>query len=129
MNIDKILYFLLFLPFIWLLVFDQENLKKKNVFIKYLLISIGILILGIIYQRLSNTENKSLVYFGSQMTIIFLILYKVIRIPYYWIFKREPEISKYPEKLVDIIPTLIVIIGTIGLPLLIDIMVKQKLIQ
>jgi len=129
MNIDKILYFLLFIPFIWILLFDQENLKNKKVFIKYLLISIGILIFGIIYQKTSITENKSLVYYGSQMTIAFILIYKLIRIPYYWIFKREPEISQYPDRFIDIIPSLIVIIGTVGLPYLIDILIIQKVIE
>jgi len=129
MNIDKIIYFLLFIPFLWILVFDQDKLKNRTVFFKYILISIGILIIGIFYLKYSETENKFLVYIGSQMTITFLILYKIIRIPYYLIFKREPEISKHPEKLIDIIPTLIVLIGTVALPLLIDNMFLRKLIE
>lgn len=129
MNIEKIIYFLLFIPFLWLLIFDQQNLKLKKVFLKYLLISIGILILGIVYEHFFTAANKSLVYFGSQMTLIFIILYKIIRIPYYWIFKREPEINKHSEKKIDIIPTLIVVIGTVLLPFLIDNMIIQKIME
>ena len=120
MIIDKVIYFLLFIPLLWIVIFDQEKLKYRSVFFKYLLISIIILIIGILYQKYANTEDKSLVYFGSQMTLIFLILFKIVRIPYYLIFKREPEINQYPEKWIDIIPTLIVLIGTILLPFLID---------
>ena len=129
MNIDKIIYVLLFIPFLWILIFDQQKLKKRTVFIKYLLISIGILIIGIFYQNYSETENRFLVYIGSQMTLIFLILYKLIRIPYYLIFKREPEINRNPEKWIDIIPTLLVIIGTVILPILIDSMIFKKVTE
>ncbi|MEP1487241.1 MAG: hypothetical protein ABJK28_02305 [Algibacter sp.] len=129
MNIDKVIYFLLFIPFFWILVFDQEKLKYQTVFIKYLIISIGILIIGILYQKYSLTEDKFLVYIGSQMTLIFLILFKIVRIPYYLIFKREPEINRNPEKWIDIIPTLIVIIGTIALPLLLDSIIFKKLTE
>ena len=129
MNIDKVIYFLLFIPFLWIIIFDQEKLKYRTVFFKYLLISIGILIIGIVYQKYSDTEDKFLVYFGSQMTLIFLILFKIVRIPYYLIFKREPEINRNPEKWIDIIPTLIVVIGTVVLPLLIDSMIIKKLAE
>ena len=63
------------------------------------------------------------------MTLIFLILFKIVRIPYYLIFKREPEINRNPEKWIDIIPTLIVVIGTVVLPLLIDSMIIKKLAE
>ena len=120
MNIDKVIYFLLFIPFIWILVFEQEKLKYRAVFLKYLIISIAVLIIGLLYQKYSKTEGKFLVYIGSQMTFTFLILYKIIRIPYYLIFKREPEINQYAEKWIDIITTLIVVIGTVALPALIN---------
>jgi hypothetical protein len=129
MTTDKIIYFLLFTPFIWIIIFDQEKLKYRTVFLRYILISIVILIIGILYQKYSGTEDKILVYFGSQMTLIFLILFKIIRIPYYLIFKREPEISQNPENFIDIIPTLIVVIGTLILPFLIDSMIIQKITE
>ena len=119
----------MFIPFVWILIFDQQKLKYRTVFVKYLLISIGILIIGILYQKYSETENRFLVYIGSQMTLIFLILYKIIRIPYYLIFKREPEINRSPEKWIDIIPTLIVILGTVVLPILIDSMLFKKVTE
>lgn len=128
MNIDKVIYFLLFVPFLWILLFDQEKLKYRNVFIKYLIISIGILIFGILYQKYSETENRFLVYIGSQMTLIFLILFKVIRIPYFMIFKREPEFNVYGgAKWINFIITLIIIIGIVAIPLLIDSMIFKKM--
>ncbi len=129
MTIDNVLYFLLFIPLVYIIVFDQEKLKYKTVFITYVLISIGILIIGILYQTYSSTENKLLVYMGSQMTLIFLILFKIVRIPYYMIFKREPEISEHPKKWIDIIPTIIVIISTIILPFLIDSYILKNVVE
>ncbi|WP_262733135.1 hypothetical protein [Gaetbulibacter sp. NE] len=129
MNIDKIIYVLLFIPFLWILIFDQQKLKKRTVFIKYLLISIGILMIGILYQNHSETENRFLVYIGSQMTLIFLILFKIIRIPYFMIFKREPEFNAYGGKWIDKIITLIITIGTVALPLLIDSMIFKKVTE
>lgn len=129
MEIDKIIYFILFIPFLWLLIFDQQKLKNKNVFLKYLLISIGVLLFGILYDHYLAKDNKSLVYFGSQMTLIFLLLYKLIRIPYYLIYKKEPEISRFPEKKIDIIPTLIILAGTMVLPFLIDGLIIQKILK
>lgn len=128
MNLDLIVYFVFFIPLLWIAIFDQQNLKYKNVFTKYLLISIGVLVLGILYDFLLEKENKSLVYFSSQMTITFLLLYKLIRIPYYLIFKREPEISKMPKNKIDIIPTLIITTGTLALPFIIDTYIIQKIL-
>jgi hypothetical protein len=92
------------------------------------MISIGVLILGVLYDIFLAKENKSIVYFGSQMTITFLLLYKIIRIPYYLIFKREPEISKMPKNKIDIIPTLIISAGTMSLPFLIHTYIIQKIV-
>ena len=129
MYTDKVIYFLLFIPFLWLLIFDQQKLKIKNVFLKYLLISIGILIFGILYDHYFATKNKSPVYFGSQMTLIFLILYKIIRIPYFLIYKREPEITWQSKFTIDVAITLIVLMGTIVLPFLIDSLMIHKHIK
>ncbi|WP_298513808.1 hypothetical protein [uncultured Kordia sp.] len=127
MDIDKIIYFVQFIPFIWFLLLDEEVSNKKSVFLKFIFISIAILIFGIFYEYNLAENNKSLIYYGSQMTLIFLLLYKIVQIPYYWIFKRKPEISTIPEKNIDIIPLLFVIAGTISLPFLIDIFIIQKL--
>ena len=126
---ETIIYILLFFPFLWLLMFDQQKLNRDYIFIKYLMISIVILIFGIVYDNFIANGSKSLVYFGSQMTLIFLVLYKIIRVPYYMIFKREPEISRTPDKKIDIIPTLFIFAGTMILPFLIDSMIVQKILK
>lgn len=127
MNLDLIMHFIFFIPLL-ILGFNHKKLKYKDIFLKYLLISIGVLFLGILYDNFLAKETKSIVYYSSQMTITFLLLYKIIRIPYYLIFKREPEISKMPENKIDIIPTIIITIGTMALPFIIDIHIIQKII-
>ncbi|MGH1387989.1 hypothetical protein [Kordia sp.] len=82
---------------------------------------------GIVYKNYTDESNKLLVYFGSQMTLIFLLLYKTIQIPYYWIFKRRPEVLTIPEKNIDIIPSLILIVGSVILPFIIDSFIIRKL--
>ncbi len=128
MNIDLIIHFIFFIPLLWIAIFEQQNLKYKNIFLKYLIISFGVIFLGILYDTFLAKENKSIVYFSSQMTLTFLLLYKLIRIPYYLIFKREPEISKLPKNKIDIIPTLIITTGTLGLPFIIDTYIIQKIL-
>ncbi|GAB5399212.1 MAG: hypothetical protein Aureis2KO_07970 [Aureisphaera sp.] len=118
------------IPFGWILVLDQQKLKYRSVFIKHLLISIVVLIAGILYQKYAETENKFLVYIGSQMTFTFLILFKIVRFPFYILFKREPEISAGGgEKWPDLIVSLIVISATLAIPLLIDSLFFKKLLD
>ncbi len=129
MYINGFLSFILSIPFFWVFLFDHQNLKKRSVFINYLLISIVDLFFGISYDYFYVENENSFVYFTSQMSLIFIILYKLIRIPYYQIFRREPEISKYPKYLIDIVPTLIVLTGTIILPFLIKDFIVKKILN
>ncbi len=129
MKINEIIHLVLLFPLLWLFVFDVQRLNRRKLFLKYLSISIAILFFGITYDYYFTKGGKSLVYFSSQMNIMFLILYKLIRIPYFKIYKREPEISRSPEKKIDIIPTLIIISGMLILPFLIDSLIIQKLIK
>ncbi len=127
MYIDEIIFCLQFIPLVWFLLLDEEVSNKKKVFLRFVLISIAILMFGIVYKNYTDESNKLLVYFGSQMTLIFLLLYKTIQIPYYWIFKRRPEVLTIPEKNIDIIPSLILIVGSVILPFIIDSFIIRKL--
>ena len=104
-----------------MVIFDQDELTKKKQLFLYLMVGILSWGIGIIYFHFSTTEEKWFVYFGSQMTFYFVISYNLVAIPYREIFKRNPEISQGPTKLIDIIPTIIVTIGVILIPLLIDV--------
>lgn len=127
MDFEIVIYIIILIPLLWLVVFDQQKLKERKVFRKYLMISIGMVILGFVYDLYVVEENKSIVYFGSQMTLVFLLLYKIIRIPYHWFYKREPEITRSPDYIADFIVSLIIFSGTIVLPFLIDMLIIQKL--
>ncbi|MFK7750734.1 MAG: hypothetical protein AB8B65_20245 [Kordia sp.] len=126
MNIDEIIFSLQFIPLLWFLLLDEETSNKRKVFLKFVLISIVILVFGIVYENYITEPKNSLVYFGSQVTFTFIVLYKIIQIPYYWIFKRRPEILSVPKRNIDIIPSLIVIIGSVILPIVIDRFIIQK---
>ena len=76
-----------------------------------------------------NSKAQSLSYFGSQIMFIFLVLYKILRSIYYKIFKREPEFSKFPKYKIDIVYTLILVIGIMVLPFIIDKYIVQRLIE
>ena len=129
MNFEIIAFIIVFAPLFWIETFKQEKLKDNKVFLRCLLLSIFVMAFGIVYEyKLTNME-KSFVYFFSQMTFIFVILYKLIRIPYFKIYNREPEIADPPEKWIDIIPTIIICTGVLLLPFIIDSYIIQKILD
>lgn len=87
MNIHMIIGVLLWTP-VWFILGDQEYLEKKNIFLKYLIISLSVLIFGSCYKYYSKHVDSNIVYIFSQESITFLLLYKLIRTPYYKIYKR-----------------------------------------
>lgn len=125
MNIDIVLYIIFTIP-ILVVGFQIEKLKQKKVFIIWLLIAIGIIITGFMIEDNSNNEMRNISYFGSQMLFIFLVLHKVTRNIYFRIFNREPEFGKFPKNKIDYIYTLIVTIGTMVLPFLLDSYIFHK---
>lgn len=125
MNIDIVLYIIFTIP-ILVVGFQIDKLKQKKVFIIWLLIAIGIIITGFIIEDNSNNEMRNISYFGSQMLFIFLVLHKVTRNIYFRIFNREPEFGKFPKNKIDYIYTLIVTIGTMVLPFLLDSYIFHK---
>ena len=78
-------------------------------------------ILGAIYYNLSSTDDKWFVYIGSQFTLVFLFQFVLISLVYKKVFNRIPEISRAPSKNIDIIPTIIINMGIVLIPLLLDI--------
>ncbi|MNK61665.1 hypothetical protein D3C87_808280 [compost metagenome] len=128
MNFDLLLYIIFQIPLAFI-VFKQDQLHKPGVLLKFFSFSLILLIAGALLFYDKNSSLQKLTYFGSQTSLIFLFLYKIIRNIYYPIFLREPEISKTPKHKIDIIPTLIIFTGTISLPFIIDIFLVQKLID
>ena len=125
MNIDILLYIIFIIP-IFIAGFQIEKLNQKKQFIIWFSISIGIIILGFMIEDNSNNEMRNISYFGSQMLFIFLVLHKVTRNIYFRIFNREPEFGKLPKNKIDYIYTLIVTIGTMVLPFLLDSYIFHK---
>ncbi len=117
---DTIAFAIIIIPFFRMITFDQENLIKKKYFLIYFAIGILSWVLGALYFSQSESEEKWFVYFGSQMTLFFLIQYVIISYLYRMLFKRNPEISEIPSKNLDIVPTILIIMGTILIPLSID---------
>lgn len=118
--IDIIAFIIISSPFIKMVVFDQETLDEKRSLITYFIIGILSWIIGATYFYFSSTDEKWVVYFGSQMTFFFVIQYTFIAYLYRKIFNRNPEFSEVPNKNIDIIPTFIITMGTILIPLLLD---------
>jgi len=125
MNIDILLYIIFIIP-ILIAGFQIEKLKEKKVFIIWLLIAIAIIFIGYMIEDNSNNEMRNLSYFGSQMLFIFLIIHKVTRNIYFRIFNREPEFGKFPKYKIDYIYTLLLTIGTMVLPFLLDSFIFKK---
>ncbi len=125
MNIDILLYIIFTIPII-IVSFQLEKLKQKKVFIIWLSIAISLILAGIMIEDNSNNEMRNISYFGSQMLFLFLIIQKVTRNLYFKIFKREPEFGKFPKHKIDYIYTLLITLGTIVLPFLIDSFIFHK---
>lgn len=125
MNIDILFYIIFIIP-ILIAGFQIEKLKEKKVFIIWLLIAIAIIFIGFMIEDNSNNEMRNASYFGSQMLFIFLIIHKVTRNIYFRIFNREPEFGKFPRYKIDYIYTLLLTIGTMVLPFLLDSFIFKK---
>jgi hypothetical protein len=125
MNIDILLYIIFIIP-ILIAGFQIEKLNEKKVFMIWILIAIIIIFIGYMIEDNSNNEMRNISYFGSQMLFIFLIINKVTRNIYFKIFNREPEFGKLPKYKIDYIYTLLLTIGTIVVPFLLDSSIFKK---
>jgi hypothetical protein len=115
MDFDLLLYIIFQIP-LGFIIFKQDQLHKSDIFLKFFYFALVLFIGGAFFLY----DKQKLAYLGSQTSLIFLFLYKIIRNIYYPIFLREPEFSKTPKHKIDIIPTLFIFTGTIALPFIID---------
>jgi hypothetical protein len=128
MNFDLLFYIIFQIPLTYI-IFKQDQLHKPGILLKYFTFALILFIAGAYFFYDKNSSSQKLSYFGSQTSLIFLFLYKIIRDIYYPIFLREPEFSKAPKYKIDIFPTLIIFTGTITLPFIIDTFIVQKFIS
>lgn len=126
MNFDLLIYIIFQIPLV-VIIFKQDQLHKPKVLLKFFAFAIVLVLLGAFFLYNKNYSIQKLGYFGSQTSLIFLILYKIIRNIYYPIFLRDPEFSKAPKYRIDIIPTIFIFTGTITLPFIIDTFFIQNL--
>lgn len=110
-------------------MFRQEKLQFRKQYLFYLATAVAFTILGVAFIYDNNLRTQKLSYYGSQMMLVFLILYKILRSIYYLIFKREPEFSRTPKNKIDILYTLIIFFGLITLPFFIDDFIVQRLLK
>ena len=127
MNIDLILYILFFIPLL-LISHKKDKLIEKEYFIKCLFLSILMIFLGVLFDKLQNNKYPSYSYFGSQTLFIFLIINKFLRNIYFKIYEREPEISQQPELTIDFIYTFVITFSVMLLPFIFDNFIIKKLI-
>lgn len=125
MNIDILLYIIFIIP-IFIAGIQKEKLNHRKTFLIWIFISILLIIIGILIEDNSNNEMRNISYFGSQMLFFFLILHKIIRNIYFKIFKREPELGKFPKHKIDYVYTFIMTMGVAVLPFLIDNYIFKK---
>ena len=128
MNPEVFLFLIAIIPF-GMAVINQHKLKDKQVFLSYLKWTSLVVIIGIVYEFNQISEAKSLSYFLSQMGLLFILFYKLVRIPYNYFLKREPEITDVGEYWIDIIPTVLVLTATVALPFIIDDLIIRKLFE
>lgn len=125
MNSDILLYLIFFIP-VLVAGIQKEKLNQKRTFIIWLLISFLLIIIGILIEDNSNNELRIISYFGSQMLFFFLVLHKITRNIYFKIFKREPELGKFPKHKIDYVYSLIMTMGVAILPFLTDHYIFKK---
>lgn len=125
MNSDILLYIIFCIP-LFIAGIQKQKLNQKRTFIIWILISLLLIIIGILIEDNSNNEMRNISYFGSQMLFFFLILHKITRDIYFKIFKREPELGKFPKYKIDYLYTLIITFGVIILPFLTDHFIIKK---
>lgn len=125
MNSDILLYLIFLIP-VFIAGIKIEKLNQKRIFIIWILISFLLIIIGILIEDNSNNELRRMSYFSSQMLFFFLMLHKITRNIYFKIFKREPELGKYPTHKIDYVYTIIMTMGVVILPFLADQYIFKK---
>jgi len=126
---DVIATLIIVIPFVKMIVIDQDLLSERKTFLIYLIVGIVSWIIGAAYIHFFPSENNGFVYFCSQMTLHFLLLYNIIVYPYRKIFKRNPEVSQSPTRIIDMAPSFVILMGTILSPMFLDVFLIKYLIN
>ncbi len=122
--IDYVALIIVIICFVGLVIYQEKLTTRKN-FFKAFLIATALIVFGVFFLTFSNSSGKELIFVLCQTSMIFLLLHQVIRIPYRLLLNREPEISKSPEHWIDIIPSIIILLGVIILPFFSTLLIQK----
>ena len=128
MDKDLILFIISLIPLFWIIVFDQDFLSVKSVYLKHFIIAIFVLVIGIWYDIQFADNAKNLFYFGCHVSISFLIVQKPLRNLFYKFTNEEPEVSQFAKGVSNTLYSFILYCTTITLPFIIGTYVTPKII-
>ena len=100
-------------------VLQQGHLRRRRVFALAFVLSLGLAGLGVLYCRVNCNFAGCFALTTSLTTTIYLILFRLIRDRYFAVYQREPVLSRAAIKFVDIVLTIVISFGTVGLSYLI----------
>jgi hypothetical protein len=128
MNLDKTLCIIYSIPIIWVMFFD-DKLKINRIFIKYLSVSILILIVGILVENYQENGQKSFSYFISQMMLVYLISQRIMRNLFKIKYDREPIFVRAVGTFEDKTYSTILVFVVASLPFIINLFIIEKLFK
>ena len=128
MNLDKILCIVYGIP-IFITLFYDEKLKINKIFLKFLCISILILIIGILIESYQKNEQKSLSYFISQIMFIHIIFQRILRNLFKKIYHKVPKFVRYVGTFEDKIYSIILFFIVVCMPFIIDSFIIEKIFK
>lgn len=100
-------------------VLHQDRLRGGRLFALAFVLSLGLVGLGMLYCRANCNFAGCFALTTSLTTTIYLILFRLIRDRYFAVYQREPVLSRAATKFVDIVLTMVISFGTVGLSYLI----------
>ena len=109
---------MVFLTSLGIAAYNKRKLNNNRTFLMFLALSILQIAGGCWYGLWAHSIIGCYVLGFSQLTLVYLILYRLVRDRYYLIYKREPELTRNATRLVDVVLTLLLSACTILIPYL-----------
>lgn len=125
MNYDTILNILFSLPLLWVFIFVEDKLNDNTIFLKYLFISILLIVVGIVVENHQNNSDKSFSYYISQFLLAYLIMRKLMGIIFYKIYNRRPKMVRSHGTFEDKTYSFVLLFAVVSLPVLIEYYIVQ----
>ncbi len=90
LHYKTVMYILAFLPVIWMGI-SHDILHYKTVFLRFLGLSITMMALGLWLNYTNGDRSTIFISVGSKVPLYFLLLQKILRYIFVYLWKREPE--------------------------------------